>query len=200
MTTRIAVTASQNLMTRSWELSNAYWNVQLLVNGGLTAEPFGGNEATILSDSTGTGVHQFFGSTSVAATFNGKLQCQSMYIKRIAGPGWFCLCVENGAYVPYFDIVNGVVGFTPNGVFCDIMPVPGYAGWFCIWTVYTAVTGTSERLLIPQSGNLSAQSYTGDGSRIIAVAGQQRVTANRPGPPQRTDGSAYNVGTIRSAS
>ncbi len=144
----------QNLISASERLFNTGWsktNVTIEDNTASTADPFGGNNASKMTDNVTTGVHRIYNGISPAVPI-GAPHVRSIYAK--AGTlNWLEIETNDaGGTVAYFNLATGAIGTVSAGLTAKTQYMGN--GWY-----RCSVSGVNS--LAGQ--NVSFNMTTGDG-------------------------------------
>jgi hypothetical protein len=185
---------STNLIERSHEVDNSYWNnangLNVTVDANVAISPTGDLTADMLRPTTDATAHYL--QKTVMATVASTTYTMSAYVKSIGGLTFRMYFVQSAS--PYTTIASGVFTLSGDG---SVASVAGSAsiekvnddGWYRISVTGAALTTTSTLILQPHDsgGNLS---FAGDGYSGILCTGLQFEANSFPSSLISTSGSA----------
>lgn len=193
-TAGVQIPMTQNVMTYSEGNFDSHWiktGVTVVDGTSDTLDPFGGSNATKLSETSGYDYHRVYSSTNIAAnaTFT-----RSIYAK--AGTrSWLAIEInDSSGTFAWFDLINGRIGTVNPNVKAHIESVGN--GWF-----RCSVTGTFTDAQQNDAFNMETADgevlYTSDGTGTMYLYGAQVTQANWAGPYVMTGAGVVNTGLIR---
>lgn len=196
------VWAPMNLLNRSQAFNNAYWTLE---RGTLSADtdPFGGNNAFLLTeDTTASNNHHIFSSNvakgattlTFTASVYAKTNGRRLDMRLVNGP-------QTSSADGVFDLAGGQIGVAPtvSGSFtspsASIQSIGN--GWYRCSITFTSDTNGNVALFLQLDSGTgtgsTSTSYTGDGVSGVYLYGAQLElnSVNSPQAYKVTAGSAY---------
>ena len=185
---------STNLIERSHEVDNSYWNnangLNVTVDANVAISPTGDLTADMLRPTTDATAHYL--QKTVMATVASTTYTMSAYVKSVGGLTFRMYFVQSAS--PYTTIASGVFTLSGDG---SVASVAGSAsiekvnddGWYRISVTGAALTTTSTLILQPHDsgGNLS---FAGDGYSGILCTGLQFEANSFPSSLISTSGAS----------
>jgi hypothetical protein len=175
--------ARTNLLQRSEEFDNGYWNpIEVIRTPNAAASPSGLTTADLITESASSSYHEIFvtsGATAGTYTF-------SVFVKNNLGTRHLNICFSSGTTQALSLRVNAATGslssiYTEGSVFSaatsTVISYPN--GWYKVSISFAVNTGFANQLALstssaaPPAANFGLESYAGDGTSGIYIWGAQ---------------------------
>lgn len=160
-----------NLLLRSEEFDNAYWNkLASSISVNETTSPSGNLTADKLVEDTSGSAHRFI-STSFS-TINGVSYTISIFLKK-AGRDYAYIRLNNSGGDIIAANINLLNGTVSQSVFGSVTIVPHNDNWYRIIATGTSISTSNGSFEVRTSNSATYANYTGNGTSGIFIWGAQ---------------------------
>ena len=164
-----------NLLTYSEQFVNGYWvkaglnafGSGSIANTADTTDPFGGNTASFIQESTATGNHLILRPVDL---ISGAVYTVSFFCKAATRSWAYVRLATRAGQGAYFNLSNGTIGTVESGITANIENYTN--GWYrCSVSIVIEPSTFYPQVNIATGDNQS--NYTGDGTSGIYIWGAQ---------------------------